>query len=162
MKSNNKPLRRSTDLKFLKLAPLPTDDDYFDCIYEAQISVLVTGSNQWSWTAFAFVDTYYKNPPTSGDTSEQADTSGDAIPWNLNQERADCYHHQYKATHGLIDLDPLTGGQHQLDPTIWRPREYFLKVLRSRVQQVNREWHNTVYRILQKIEPHVSLAPKLP
>ena len=54
-------MRRTGDLQFLKLAPFRTDAPGFDdCIYEAQISVLVTGVDHWSWTAFAFVDTYYK------------------------------------------------------------------------------------------------------
>jgi len=31
-----------------------------DCIYEAQASCIVTGFDERSWVALAFVDTYYK------------------------------------------------------------------------------------------------------
>ncbi|KAK2598423.1 hypothetical protein N8I77_011843 [Diaporthe amygdali] len=131
LKTNQKPLRRTGDLQFLKLAPFQTDASGLDdCIYEAQISVLVTGVDHWSWTAFAFVDTYYKGPE--------------------NQESVEHYLEQVQ--YGAR-LDPLTEGQYYAEPPVWRPREYFLRVLESRVKQVKREWHNTVFRILQRIEP---------
>lgn len=130
---NEKPLRRTGDLQFLKLAPFRTQAPVLDdCIYEAQISVLVTGVDHWSWTAFAFVDTYYKG-----------DDNVESIQHYLDQV-------QYG-----VKLDPLTKGQYDAEPPVWRPREYFLRVLESRVKQVKQEWHNTVFCILQKIEPHV-------
>lgn len=103
-----------------------------DCIYEAQISVLVTGVDHWSWTAYAFVDTYYKG-----------DENDESIEHYIDQV-------QYGPK-----LDPLTKGQYDVEPPEWRPREYFLRVLESRVKQVKQEWHNTVFCILQRIEPHV-------
>lgn len=156
LKSNNKPLRRTGDLKFLKLAPLPvpTEEKDFDCIYEVQLSVLVTGVDHWSWTAFAFVDTYYKRATDEGASPDQANIPEEGSPWN--QESPEFYHQQFKDAQ--INLDPLTGGQDEAEPPTWRPREYFLKVMRSRVKQANHEWHNTVFRVLQRIEPHVSVA----
>lgn len=157
IKSNHKPLRRTGDLKFLKLAPGPVsmEEIDFDCIYEVQISVLVTGVDHWSWTAFAFVDTYYKRAATDGSPADQANTSEEESQWN--QESVEFYHEQFKQfKDAQVNPDPLTGGQYNAEPPTWRPREYFLEVLRSRVRQVNREWHNTVFRVLQKIEPHVS------
>lgn len=128
-----KPLRRTGDLQFLKLAPFPTEASGSDeCIYEAQISVLVTGVDHWCWTAFAFVDTYYKG--TGNEESVQ---------------------HYIDQVQFGARFDPLTEGQCEAEPPVWRPREYFLQVLEARVKQVKREWHNTVFRILQRIEPHV-------
>lgn len=121
-------MRRTGDLQFLKFAPFRTEAPVLDeCIYEAQISVLVTGVDHWSWTAFTFVDTYYKGAE--------------------NDESVEHYVDQI--------LDPLTNGQYVAEPPVWRPREYFLRVLESRIKQVKREWHNTVFCILQRIEPHV-------
>ncbi|KAL2284958.1 hypothetical protein FJTKL_08509 [Diaporthe vaccinii] len=129
---NKKPLRRTGDLQFLKLAPFRTDaSGSDDCIYEAQISVLLTGVDHWSSTAFAFIDTYYKG----AENNESVEHYIDQVQYGPR-------------------LDPLTEGQYDAEPPVWRPREYFLRLLESRVKQVKREWHNTVFRILQRIEPH--------
>lgn len=116
--------------------------------------MLVTGSDHWSWTAYAFVDTYYKDAKGQDHTQDQP--TDDDLPWN---HESPAYYHQQA---GQISLDPLTGGQHETEPPVWRPREYFLKVLRSRVWQVNHEWHNTVFRVLQRIEPYVRNGCPLP
>lgn len=131
---NKRPLRRTGDLQFLKLAPFLTEASGLDdCICEAQISVLVTGVDHWSWTAFVFVDTYYKGA--------------------YNQESVEHYVDQVQLG---ASLDPLTEGQYEAEPPVWMPREYFLRILESRVKQVKREWHNTVFRILQRSDPQVS------
>lgn len=56
-------------------------------------------------------------------------------------------------------FDPVTEGQYEAEPPVWKPREYFLRVLESRVKQVKREWHNTVFCILQRIQSHVGHKP---
>lgn len=123
-------------MRFLKLAPFRTEATVFDdCIYEAQISVLVTGVDHWSWTAFAFVDTYYKGAE--------------------NDESVEHYLEQVEQVQNVPRFDPLTKGQYDAELPVWRPREYFLRVLETRVKQVKQEWHNTVFCILQRIEPHV-------
>lgn len=126
------------------------EEKHYDCIYEVHISVLVTGVDHWSWTAFAFVDTYYKRTSLEVSSPGSATNSEDVC----NQESPEFYHEQFKSAQ--VNFDPLTGGQEQAEPPTWKPREYFLKVLRARVKQVNHEWHNTVFRVLQKIEPQVS------
>ncbi|KAI3398865.1 hypothetical protein diail_8374 [Diaporthe ilicicola] len=134
-KNKKKPLRRTGNLQFLKLAPFRTEPrDSNDCIYEAQISVLVTGVDHWSWTAYAFIDTYYKGTG--------------------NRESVEYYVEQVEQVEYGPKPDPLTEGQYDAEPPVWRPREYFLRVLECRVKQVKREWHNTVFCILQRIEPH--------
>lgn len=155
IKSNGRPLRRTGDLEFLKFAPLPValEEKQYDCIYEVHISVLVTGVDHWSWTAFAFVDTYYKRTSSEASSSGSATNADEDI--TRNQESPEFYHEQFKSEQ--VNFDPLTGGEDEAEPPTWTPREYFLKVLRARVKQVNHEWHNTVFRVLQKIEPQVSL-----
>jgi hypothetical protein len=104
--------------------------DYSDmCIYEAQVSVLVTGVDHWSWTAHAFVDTSYH-----GDD---------------NRESVEYY------ADSTVPVDPLTAGSHVADTPIWKPREYFLLVLERRMGQVKKEWEQTVNSLLQRIEPYV-------
>lgn len=145
-KPNGKPLRRTGDLSFFKLAPFPTENSELDdCIYEVQTSILVTGVDHWSWTAYGFIDTYYKNTQTGTWSSDQEST--------MNQESVEYYTEQCVVG---VSPDPLTAGQYDAEPPVWTPREYFLRVLESRVKQVNREWHNTVFRVLRRFESQVS------
>lgn len=36
------------------------DEDFNDFIYKAQLSVMITGLDDWFWTAYCFVDVYFK------------------------------------------------------------------------------------------------------
>lgn len=116
-----------------KVVYLENDDDtkstdsVFDCIYEAQISVLVTGIDDRFWTAYCFVDVYFKD---DGHT-----------------ERVKYYN--------ASKDDPHSCGKFPLDPPIWNPREYFLRALVGRMEQVKQEWNNAVFQFLHKIEPVV-------
>lgn len=84
-----------------------------------------------------FVDTYYKGKD--------------------NLESVDFYAEQVRA--GGPSMDPLAAGRYDANRPIWKPREYFVRVLECRVEQVKQEWHNVVSRVLQRIEPHVSADP---
>lgn len=132
-KRNGKPLRRSRELTFLEMAlPIEPVSDLRDCIYEVQISGLVTGVDNWSWTAYTFVDTYYKGLDNSESVESYVDRQMDGY-----------------------GPDPLTAGRYPNDRPVWRPREYFLRVFESRVDQVKQEWYNTVSTLLQQTEPYV-------
>ncbi|GAB1310598.1 hypothetical protein MFIFM68171_00808 [Madurella fahalii] len=136
-RANGKPLRRSRDLNFLLLDPPDTDSlvpTLEDCIYEAQISCIVTGFDERCWVALAFVDTYYKG----GNNRESAEYYADQVHDNA------------------IFMDPLTRGRVDADIPTWKPREYFLRLLESRANQVRQEWHNVVSRLLQITEQYVS------
>lgn len=135
-KRNGKPLRRSRELTFLDMkVPTESTTGLQDCIYEVQVSGLVTGVDHWSWTAYIFVDTYYKGP----DSSECVDSYID------------------KQVNGY-GPDPLTAGRYPNSRPVWRPREYFLRVFESRINQVKQEWFNTVSTLLQQTEPYVCLS----
>jgi len=65
-KLNTKPKRRWTDLSFLKISdtstytsesegPKTTENEVWG-IHEAQISVVVTGSDDWRWVGYGFID----------------------------------------------------------------------------------------------------------
>ena len=45
------------------------DDSLRDYIHEAQISVMITGIDDWFWTAYSFVDIYFKD----GDNTESVE-----------------------------------------------------------------------------------------
>ncbi|KXX79435.1 hypothetical protein MMYC01_203492 [Madurella mycetomatis] len=51
-------------------------------------------------------------------------------------------------------MDPLTGGRVDADIPIWKPREYFLRLLESRTNQIRQERHNVVSRLLQITEQY--------
>jgi hypothetical protein len=101
-------------------------------MYEAQISILVTGIHNWWWTGYGFVDIYFR-----GDD---------------NLETVECYGESHPAQ------DPLPGRENLMlrDNPVWRPREYFLCLLQSRLGQVKIEYGNVVNRSLAMIRTEVS------
>jgi len=135
-KFNGRPLRRCRSLAFLnRLSAELTMFDIDGYIYEAQISCLVTGIDNYSWIGYAFVDTYFKGPD--------------------NNECVEYYDTTAKG------MDPLTMGRYDANRPVWTPREYFVRVLQCRMDQVRQEWNNTVSGLLQGIEPHVSVISTL-
>lgn len=103
-----------------------------DYIYEAQCSVMVTGVDDWVWTAYCFVDVYFKGARHSEDVNTLCDQPRRYDPHSL-------------------------GGGHPLDRPLWLPREYFLRALAARMRQVKQEWNNSVSRLLQGTEPYVCI-----
>lgn len=114
-----------------------------DCIYEAQISCIVTGFDEQSWIGLAFVDTYYRGDDDRDSVEYYAEQNADAEPESIENP---------------FLMDPLSGGEIDANSPIWRPREYFLKIFECRVKQVRFEWHNVVDRLLQITEPYVSYS----
>ena len=91
------------------------------------MSVAVTGIDDWVWTGYGFFDTYFGS-----------------------KESVDGYH-ELKGRTGRPD--PVAAGQIPANNPIWAPREYFLKVLEIRINEVRREWHV----IIDKVEGDVKL-----
>lgn len=127
----NQPFRKSRQL------PLPCtnegreDHDYF---HEAQISFLLLGMDEWVWTAYCCVDTYFGSEP-------------DHRTYHNGFSRED---RQYQGR------DAPTGGAKVLDFPIWNPREYFLTVLARRMMQATREWTNLVNTVQHTLDEYVS------
>jgi hypothetical protein len=129
-----RPLRRSRDLSFLNLSQDPGGTAQQECLYEAQVSCLVTGLDDFAWVAYVFQDSYYQNP----DDSASVESS------------------QYHEYHDDPRMDPLCAGKYPSDRPIWLPREYFLRVYDVRVEQARKEWSNTVHTLLDRVQPYVS------
>jgi hypothetical protein len=96
-------------------------------IFEAQLSVLVTGIENHFWTAYSLTDVYFKSPDCS--------------------ETAEYYHQANEAPH--------SSGKDGANQIIWDAREFFLRILSCRMEQVREEWNNVVSQLLQNIEPYV-------
>jgi hypothetical protein len=129
------PLRRSEGVIHLQMTDsLPTrrkKKKMQDYIYEAQISVLVTGIDDWVWAAYCFVDVYFKD--------------------------AERVHLYSDPRLGMEGMDPHSCGKHRSNPPTWIPREYFLRTFQARIEQVKDEWNNSVSRLIQQIEPYARL-----
>jgi hypothetical protein len=96
-------------------------------LYDSQISVMVTGIDDWVWAGYCFVDVYFKD--------------------ENHRERVEQI--------ASARRDPHSCGRYPADPPIWTPREYFLRALSARMQQTKQEWDNSVSRLMQQIEPYV-------
>jgi hypothetical protein len=128
-----KHLRRSWRLPFLSSCKSPLRSYVGDqCLYEAQISVTVTGIDHRTWTAYGFLDTYYgSNKTTDSNPIERLRTN------QIN--------------------DPLSA-----DRTVWNelpptPREYFFRVFETRIRQVRREWRAIIDAVEKDIARYVFL-----
>jgi len=132
-RADGKPLRRSEEVIYLEMKNQSpnTDDDLDDCIYEAQLSVMITGIDDWLWTAYCFVDVYFKG--------------------ERHKEQVEHY------SNPNMRLDLHSCGKYSADRPVWLPRAYFLRTLSCRMEQVKQEWNNVVFRLFQQIEPYVCL-----
>lgn len=109
------------------------DTESEDYIFEAQTSVLVTGLDNWFWTAYCFSDTYHKS----------------------------ANYHESVQHYSKENRDLISCGELSLDHPVWDPRDYFLRILSYRMQQVKEEWSNSVSQLLQQTGPYVrfTLSP---
>ncbi|KAF2137333.1 uncharacterized protein K452DRAFT_236025, partial [Aplosporella prunicola CBS 121167] len=98
------------------------DQDYY---HECQLSLLVTGVDEWFWTGYCLVDTYY----------------GSEEEWSTYFEGDD-------------SSEPATGGASTLQYPIWNPREYFLAVLARRMAQATLEWRVLVTAFKERMEDY--------
>ncbi|KAL3426855.1 hypothetical protein PVAG01_00364 [Phlyctema vagabunda] len=128
--ANGKPLRRSEEVIYLRAATQNLDlEDPFDVIYESQISILVSGLDNSFWTAHCFVDTYFRDP--DGDI--------ESVEYHCNED---------------LKFDPSCCGKYDANIPVWSPREYFLRALNCRMEQIKEEWNNAVHQLIQQIEPY--------
>lgn len=101
-------------------------------IFPAKYSFVITGTDDWRWMAYCFVDTFF-------DTDEDA-------------ESASYYADPNQSPDG-IPLDPCAAGRDAMDNVVQDPREYFLRILEARLACVSDEW----LCIVQEIERNVKL-----
>jgi hypothetical protein len=127
--SNASPLRQSLDISFLN----PKSSESSSFLYEAQISCVVAGSDEYRWVAYCFIDTYFD--------------AGDA------KETVQSYHEDSLADEGMF-TDPFTFGERDANKPIQKPREYFLEVFRVRIGQVKGEWEQVVANVQENIRKY--------
>jgi hypothetical protein len=127
---NNKPLRHSLDISFLESKN--PKSSYF--LYEAQISCVVAGPDEYRWVGYCFVDTYF-----------------DA---GKLKETVQSYHEDSLDEEGMF-TDPFTIGERDADDPIHKPREYFLEVFRVRIDRVRCEWEQVVANVQEHIRKYV-------
>lgn len=116
-----RPLRKSLALPCMKL-PCTIESSLDGWICDAQVSVLVSVVDVCGWTAYMFEDTYHKACEPAKELDIFCSKPGFYFPDAL--------------TAGALDSTRLIG-----------PREYFVKVLRIRIDQVFREWQLVVDRL---------------
>ncbi|KAF2093075.1 hypothetical protein NA57DRAFT_81756 [Rhizodiscina lignyota] len=116
-------------LRKCKLLPLSTpgsyDKDYH--YYEANVSLLVTGIDEWFWQAYCLIDSYFSpkyNPKRHFERPK----------W----------------------VDPCTGTR-PLEFPHWNPREFFLAVLSARLDQATREWRALIDTFDGRMSAYVRL-----
>jgi hypothetical protein len=128
------PLRISEEIMYLQMQDRPATSakTLSEYIYESQLSVMVTGIDDWVWAAYCFVDVYFKGD----EHCERVEHYSSANP----------------------KMDPHSCGRYAAEPPVWTPREYFLRALSSRMQQIKQEWENSVSRLIQQIEPYVCIS----
>ena len=122
------------DPKLVSYEDLPTAPEY---IYESQLSVMVTGIDDWVWAAYCLVDVYFKG-----------------------QEHCENVEYYYDARERKLRKDPHSCGKHPADLPIWDPREYFLRAFSARMEQVREEWTNSVTLLINQIEPYVCVRKR--
>jgi hypothetical protein len=129
-RSDGRPLRISKEVIGLQMENRTSTKAkrQTEYLYESQISVMVTGIDDWVWAGYCFVDVYFKDE----NHLERAEQISNAR------------------------IDPHSCGRYRADPPIWTPREYFLRALSARMEQIKQEWDNSVSRLIQQIELYVS------
>jgi hypothetical protein len=105
------------------------DEEY--SLYEAQISVAITGIDDSIWTAYGFVDTFCRP-----------------------EESIKGYH---QSSGGNGRADPLAAGVFDTNIS-WTPRQYFLKVFEIRINQVLGEWNLIVDMMENEVERYYDLS----
>ena len=120
--SDGSPLRQVCNVSFLDLK----DSGISTFLYEAQISCVVAGPDEWRWIAYCFVDTYFEV--------------------EKRREAMSLYYKNGRPRLG-VKVDPFTCGETLADGKFQNPREYFLTVLRYRLEQVKNEWIHVVEKL---------------
>jgi hypothetical protein len=141
MIEDKRELRRSEQVMYL-----PMQDDVSlssnelpEFIYESQLSVMVTGIDDWVWAAYCFVDIYFKAHGTAEECIEQVEY----------------YANPRVYANARVERDTHSCGKYPASLPIWDPREYFLRSLSARMEQVREEWTNSVNLLIYQIEPYV-------
>jgi hypothetical protein len=137
----HKPWRAWKDLSFLRPQATCFQGEQTYGMYEAQVSMIIYGSDHTRWTAYAFVDIEF---------------DGEILDEKYN-------YFSYEGETTFIE-DPIVDEGSDANLPIWDPRAYYLKVFKARITQICREWQNLichVKRCIQKHRQHCTLSQGL-
>lgn len=94
-------------------------------LYEAQISMLVSGIDEWFWTAYCCTDTYFGSEETLQSYHESGNDAA------------------------------VGGAERPGWFPVWNPRGYFLLVLSRRFRQITKEWSVVIRTLEDRLQVHV-------
>lgn len=105
-------------------------------IYEAQTSLVICGSDEQQWTAYAFTDCYFNAESPLDQEFSYDEMQEDPIAWTCEFDGA-------FAT--VVDANK----------PIWNPREYFLTILENQLARVVNEWEYVVRQLQRSVKQFV-------
>ncbi|KAK2037336.1 hypothetical protein LZ31DRAFT_481479 [Colletotrichum somersetense] len=149
MTSKRKPIRKTHDLSFLSRSRTrPNNETTSDVLHECHTSVVITGWNRDFWTAWCLNDTYYYDDDDNDYSNE------DMLLYYVKTDQDDENDDDYDMSH---KLDPLSIGNIFADRLSPRdPRDYFLLILKFRIQKYKEEWANIFHHVNESITQYVS------
>ncbi|KIW63533.1 hypothetical protein PV04_08527 [Phialophora macrospora] len=124
-----KPLRRSQDVSYIH----PQGNGPSEFLYEAHITCVISGLDDWRWVAHCFTDTYF----------DPIDEARDNIYQNYEAGREN----------GGFHMDHLTGLP-DADIPVQNPREYFLKLLSIYLFRVRGEWERVLMKLKRSLREY--------
>ena len=131
-KSKGNPVRLALDLPFTGITEdtSSTQPKEVERLYQAQVSIVVTGINNRIWSAYAFIDVV---------------------------EDKDAVIHYHREARDLgLPPDPLACSQIPVEAKYFSPpKRYFLKVFQIRIQKVKYEWYDIVRRLQEDVKKYV-------
>ncbi|KAK1593690.1 uncharacterized protein LY79DRAFT_177190 [Colletotrichum navitas] len=140
MNSKSKPLRKTHDLSFLSRSRNRLHNDTTAAaLHECHTSMVITGWNLNFWTAWCLNDTYYYDDDGNDCCNE------DMLLYYVKPDKNDDDNDDDDSGH---DLDPLSIGNLSANGTSPEdPREYFLLILKFRMQKYKEEWANILHYV---------------
>ncbi|KAF6826786.1 hypothetical protein CPLU01_09454 [Colletotrichum plurivorum] len=132
-RSDGESMRSSTDVTYFRdLAGTNLDPDTVDGVYASQISCLVSGYDQWRWTALMLIETWFEEVDD--------DPSRDMVSSYANDMED-----------GML-LDPFSQGRDDMAKSLLFPRYHFLRTMQVRLTQCKDEWENIFSKVQRAIK----------
>lgn len=128
--------RQCIDVSFLDIQNANLEGETQCGIYEAQVSLVICGSDEQQWIAYAFLDCYFNTEGPLDQEFSYDEIQEDPIAWTCEFDGAFA---------SLVDAN---------NP-IWNPREYFLAILENQMARVVKEWKYVVRQLQRSVKQFV-------
>lgn len=123
-----------TDLSFLEIETPKAPEGRNHGIFEAHFTLVICGSHEGQWNAYAFDDNEFEGEDLCEKLSACEGFHPDPI--------ASCL--------------PSSDNDTDANLPIWNPREYFLKVVANRTAAASEAWDSLIRATARSIKKHVS------